>query len=587
MKRITNIITLVGMLSALALSAAVPIRWTVETSRVQPAQFESFKGESITLEAAMQSYGKPLAIEGEPHLYWQTNGMGAAWWTAPAAVSSNVLSATWTPEMDCGATAYTCFLGVTGSIYRAAFQLRVRHAPGDIPNELPLPTPTIDFDRVTVLHPPWPGIETVPPIVSNVVTKSYVESLGITGSIDTNAVTDIANAAISTNATVSNKADRTELDHYIRDGGYAHSINFYVSPTAPNVAIDNQYIWVGGGVAYNGEGVLILGDRLQPYSMVDGYRDLYWPARSGVLALTDDVAESATAATNYTDSATNGLLRVETDPTIALTNRTLTVHGQDIEIPDASGWSLDPVTNTVDVAIGMNAKSDSAGVAIGYAADARDFDPSSVEACVAVGNISKSHGGFSVAVGGGAEAWYCGTVVGQASWAHQWGLALGKSAFAINKESMVLNALEGLTYTQSPSNCHKDHGTNTVNIWCTDDPNRIYFNNKTLATMMSEASVEFDPTDPVFSNAVLSVALGGIDMSEFPVGTAATVGGLLAALVAAYVALKKRADETDEKLAMVKQVLELVNGEDSSGVTVLYAEDGKLTSDVDSIEEEV
>ena len=164
---------------ALALPAAVPIRWTVETSRVQPAQFEAFKGESIALEAALQSDGKPLEIEGEPHLYWQTNGMGAAWWTAPAAVSSNVLSATWTPAMDVGANAYTCFIGVTGSIYRAAFQLRIRHAPGEFPNELPLPVPVIDFDRVTVLHPPWPSIEAVPPIVSNVVTKSYVEALGI------------------------------------------------------------------------------------------------------------------------------------------------------------------------------------------------------------------------------------------------------------------------------------------------------------------------------------------------------------------------------------------------------------------------
>lgn len=51
--------------------------------------------------------------------------------------------------------------------------------------------------------------------------------------------------------------------------------------------------------------------------------------------------EAKLDAIDYTDSATNGLLRVETDPTIALTNRTLTVHGQDIEIPDASG-EFDP-----------------------------------------------------------------------------------------------------------------------------------------------------------------------------------------------------------------------------------------------------
>lgn len=234
MKRITNIITLVGMLAALALSAAVPIRWTVETSRVQPAQFESFKGESITLEASMQSYGKPLAIEGEPHLYWQTNGMGSAWWTAPAAVSSNVLSATWTPEMDVGANAYTCFLGVTGSIYRAAFQLRVRHAPGDIPNALPLPTPTIDFAKIEVLNAPYyTQGETDAQIDSSAAdtlaaAKAYTDAHA--GGVDTNTVIAIANEAARTNAAIIVRSIVTQSDEWVRPGLWG--LGYRVTPTS-------------------------------------------------------------------------------------------------------------------------------------------------------------------------------------------------------------------------------------------------------------------------------------------------------------------------------------------------------------------
>ena len=142
-------------LFALSASAAVPLRWTVETSRATPAQFEAYQGETLALEAALQSYGKPLETSGIAALYWQTNGMGSAYWQTTAAVNSNRLSAVFTPEMDVGAKVYNCFIGQPGTIYHAAFQLRLRPSPGASPNVLPLPTPVIDFAKVTVLNPPW------------------------------------------------------------------------------------------------------------------------------------------------------------------------------------------------------------------------------------------------------------------------------------------------------------------------------------------------------------------------------------------------------------------------------------------------
>lgn len=158
-------LALLALLAPAALLAAVPLRWTVETSRVQPAAFEQFAGTSIDLEATLTSYGKPLAVEGEPRLYWQTNGMGKLYFDAPASASGNVLRATWTPACETGgATSYKGFIGIPGSIYSAAFTLRLRPSPGATPNALPLPTPRIDFAAVEVDNAPWIEEESDPTV---------------------------------------------------------------------------------------------------------------------------------------------------------------------------------------------------------------------------------------------------------------------------------------------------------------------------------------------------------------------------------------------------------------------------------------
>lgn len=144
MKHTLPILALVTIALPSALPAAVPLRWTVETSRAQVAQFEAYRGETLDLEATMQSYGKPLETPVKPSLYWQTNGMGAAWWTAPATASGNVLHATWSPTNDCGGTVYNCFIGGPNATYRAAFRLRMLPSPGFTPNHLKLPTVTYD-----------------------------------------------------------------------------------------------------------------------------------------------------------------------------------------------------------------------------------------------------------------------------------------------------------------------------------------------------------------------------------------------------------------------------------------------------------
>lgn len=155
-------------------SAAIPVRWRVETSRVQPAQFIAYHGETLRLEATLQSDGKPLDITNEALICWQTNGMGSTYWSAPAATSNNVLSAHFTPAMDPGADLVNGFLGIPGENWRAAFQLRLRPSPGVDPAALPLPVLNLDFSKVVVLNPPWAD-RTTADDVCNIVTNEVPE----------------------------------------------------------------------------------------------------------------------------------------------------------------------------------------------------------------------------------------------------------------------------------------------------------------------------------------------------------------------------------------------------------------------------
>ncbi len=136
--------------------ASVPARWAVETSRARAVSFECYRGETLDLEAAFTSYGAPVDFAaGSVSLYWQTNGMGEAWWSAPASAASNVVTAAFSPSNDVGAASYVCFLGSPETSYRAAFRVRMLDAPGATPNALALPRKSIDFATVSVANAPW------------------------------------------------------------------------------------------------------------------------------------------------------------------------------------------------------------------------------------------------------------------------------------------------------------------------------------------------------------------------------------------------------------------------------------------------
>lgn len=167
---------------ALAAGAQVPLRMDVETSEARTRYLDVYRGETVAMELAFRSYGEPLAFaDGTPAtVYWQTNGMDAAWWTAPATTTTNgLVSAAWTPAMDCGAERYSLFVGVgdASRMYRASFQVRMRGAPGYPANPLPLPVEVLDFAAVAWTNAPW----ALPDDISNIVDRAYIEGLGISG----------------------------------------------------------------------------------------------------------------------------------------------------------------------------------------------------------------------------------------------------------------------------------------------------------------------------------------------------------------------------------------------------------------------
>lgn len=147
----------------LALPAASPPMarhtWRADPSDARPASFRIPHGSAALLEARLPETPEAASF------HWQTNGMGALWWEAPAEVSTGAVSVVWTPAMDAGADDVRAFFRIAqdaGPDYSAFANLRLLPSPGAVPNALPLPVRTIDFAAVLATNAPWIEAETDP-----------------------------------------------------------------------------------------------------------------------------------------------------------------------------------------------------------------------------------------------------------------------------------------------------------------------------------------------------------------------------------------------------------------------------------------
>ena len=132
----------------LVLHASVPLAWDVRPGQPAPVMFDRYHGEVLDFSATFRGFGDlPFAPDADVRLWYQTNGMGAAWWSAPATVQSNVLSATWSPALDPGADRVSLFFGAPSNAYASAI-LRLRHSPGFAPGAIPDPESFHESDPV-------------------------------------------------------------------------------------------------------------------------------------------------------------------------------------------------------------------------------------------------------------------------------------------------------------------------------------------------------------------------------------------------------------------------------------------------------
>ena len=219
MKKNVTILSFVlaSLLVSVTIHAAVPLHWTVESSRTSLAQLEAYHGETLDIAATMQTYGKPLSLDGKTAvLYYQTNGMEQAWWSVNGTCSGSTARVTFTPAMDPGASILNLFLSVQdgGNNYRAHARLKMLGSPGADAHVIEPPIVTLDFSRIgIILNAPY-------------YTKAEADGL-LDGKADktntyTKAETDML---LDHKADSTNTYTKAEVDGLIDEAGKVKSVN--------------------------------------------------------------------------------------------------------------------------------------------------------------------------------------------------------------------------------------------------------------------------------------------------------------------------------------------------------------------------
>ena len=155
-----KVFAIAAVCAAFAAIGGVPVKWSVETSRADERVIEVYHGESLDMEVTFKSYGKILTLPTNEvaATFWQTNGMNTAYWrtnNVEIIASNGIMRTTFGPEQDVGAKTLRGFIGIAGQIYRAAFVLRFKDAPGFNPTIVEWPYRMLDFNSIEVVNAPY------------------------------------------------------------------------------------------------------------------------------------------------------------------------------------------------------------------------------------------------------------------------------------------------------------------------------------------------------------------------------------------------------------------------------------------------
>ena len=123
----------------LAVLAAVPIAWTNAPGMPPHMPPPVPHGSKVEFSVTLKGFTDPaISADADVRLWYQTNGMGSAWFSAPATFASNVITAAYGPAQDTGADRANCFFGAPSNVFASAV-LRLSHAPGFTPSMIDLP----------------------------------------------------------------------------------------------------------------------------------------------------------------------------------------------------------------------------------------------------------------------------------------------------------------------------------------------------------------------------------------------------------------------------------------------------------------
>ena len=224
-------------------NGGVPLEWTRRPDSTTPANFTAHQGETLEFCCTFRGFGElPFGDGGDVRLYFQTNGMGEAWWSAPATVSSNEVRAVWGPEMDVGASRWVFFFGTPGVVYSSAI-VRLVPSPGFAPGTLP---------------PPAVFTDAVAAIVTNTVVAPYAGEWRVT-EINEAYITNIRDVN-GANVGVGGIVLDSLLENYCENIDYESDIKTYYVPYRRKVGISLGALWAMATVSPN-DTVIVFNER--------------------------------------------------------------------------------------------------------------------------------------------------------------------------------------------------------------------------------------------------------------------------------------------------------------------------------------
>lgn len=169
-----NVLTTLAAALLAALNAlSITVEWEVDAERARSETISAYHGETLTLAPDFGDTNITASV-----IYYQTNGMGSAWWSTDSLVFH--------PTNDIGAASYRFFVAAedaAGRVYRANGTLRLLDSPGFVPNALPLPVEVLDFSAVEVANAPYftkaetagyvaAATNAIPPFVANEIAAA-------------------------------------------------------------------------------------------------------------------------------------------------------------------------------------------------------------------------------------------------------------------------------------------------------------------------------------------------------------------------------------------------------------------------------